>query len=168
MFAGSTRGLKLRLRGQMGVSSRDGTSGWMMLPPLLRLYAVLPVGVETIMPSATASVRNRPPTKTSTIARCGSLPRWMMTSFIACTSPFAEAMLLSPLIRSPEAAKTPTFSRFRSRTLAPLVEPNDFPRTDDQPVSPVSCTSACSSKGDAVLGFSPRTVPLSPTPAPDM
>ncbi|KAG5287027.1 hypothetical protein I7I48_02857 [Histoplasma ohiense] len=59
---GMTSGRKLRLRGQMGVTSNEGTSGWMMLPPLLRLYAVLPVGVEMIIPSATASVRKRPPT----------------------------------------------------------------------------------------------------------
>src|SRR6185436_1770571 len=50
VFAGRTSGLKLRLLGQMGVSSSDATRGWTMLPPLLRLYAVLPVGVEIIIP----------------------------------------------------------------------------------------------------------------------
>ncbi|KAB8349529.1 hypothetical protein FH972_023555 [Carpinus fangiana] len=37
VFAGSTRGRKLKLRGQMGVRSSDETSGWTMLPPLERL-----------------------------------------------------------------------------------------------------------------------------------
>lgn len=83
VFAGSTSGRKLRLRGHTGVSSSDATSGCTMLPPLLRLYAVLPVGVLTIIPSATASVRKRPPTETWTTARCGSAPRWMCTSFMA-------------------------------------------------------------------------------------
>ena len=34
-------------------------------------------------PSATAEVRSRLLTRTSTVRRCGSRPRWRMTSFMA-------------------------------------------------------------------------------------
>jgi hypothetical protein len=69
VLKGRTRGRKLRLLAQIGVRSTEGTRGCTILPPLLRLYAVLPVGVEMIIPSTTASVKYRPPTKMSTIAR---------------------------------------------------------------------------------------------------
>jgi hypothetical protein len=69
VLKGRTRGRKLRLLAQMGVRRTEGTSGCTILPPLLRLYAVLPVGVEMMIPSTTASVKNRPPTKISTTAR---------------------------------------------------------------------------------------------------
>jgi hypothetical protein len=37
--------------GQIGVRRRQATSGCTTLPPPLKLYAVLPVAVETIKPS---------------------------------------------------------------------------------------------------------------------
>ena len=59
VFAGSTTGRKERERGQMGVRRRDETRGCTMQPPLLRLYAVEPVGVLTRNPSAMAVVNVR-------------------------------------------------------------------------------------------------------------
>lgn len=52
-------GLKLRLWGHTGVSSIAGTLGCTMLPPAATLYAVLPVGVASIMPSAWAGEEGR-------------------------------------------------------------------------------------------------------------
>ena len=68
----------------------------------------------------------------------------------------------------PVAEWMETLSRLRSKTLAPLVDPNDFPRIDDQPVSPVTGASAFSFKGEEAVGFSSRVLPRFPTPAPDM
>ena len=58
--AGKTRGRNDRLRGQIGVRRSAGTVGWIIDPPDDNEYAVDPVGVLTSIPSATASVRNRP------------------------------------------------------------------------------------------------------------
>lgn len=46
-----------------------------MLPPALREYAVEPVGVEIMRPSATASVRMRPEMEMVRCVRCGEAPR---------------------------------------------------------------------------------------------
>jgi len=62
VLAGNTNGLNDNDRGEIGVSNKDETRGCTMLPPALREYAVDPVGVETSIPSATASVKNLPPT----------------------------------------------------------------------------------------------------------
>ena len=48
---GSTRGLKLRLRGQIGVRSKACTEGCTIGPPHEREYAVEPVGVDSMRPS---------------------------------------------------------------------------------------------------------------------
>jgi hypothetical protein len=48
---GSTSGLKLRLRGQIGVRSKACTEGCMIGPPHEREYAVEPVGVDRMRPS---------------------------------------------------------------------------------------------------------------------
>lgn len=48
---GSTSGLKLRLRGQIGVRSRACTEGCTIGPPHEREYAVEPVGVDRMRPS---------------------------------------------------------------------------------------------------------------------
>jgi hypothetical protein len=53
---GKTSGLKERLRGEIGVRSTAGVVGCTMGPPAEREYAVEPVGVDTMIPSLTASV----------------------------------------------------------------------------------------------------------------
>ena len=51
---GGPRGAHLKDRewGQMGVNRMAGTLGWTMEPPAATEYAVLPVGVASITPSA--------------------------------------------------------------------------------------------------------------------
>jgi hypothetical protein len=46
------RGRKDRLRGQIGVRRIDGWEGWISGPEAEREYAVDPVGVDNINPSA--------------------------------------------------------------------------------------------------------------------
>lgn len=55
-----------------------------MDPPADRLYAVLPVGVLMISPSAMAYVRCRDETDMEIWARCGAAPRWRIISLRAC------------------------------------------------------------------------------------
>lgn len=83
---GNTNGLKLRLLGQMGVRTIALSEGWTIGPPALREYAVDPVGVETISPSPTDSVRCCPSTNVSIVLRCGSRPRCKAISFMTCHS----------------------------------------------------------------------------------
>jgi len=82
VFAGKTNGLNDKLRGQIGVKRRELTKGCTMLPPELSEYAVLPVGVDMIIPSAIADVRKRPSMYTSIMHKCGAAPRWRVTSFM--------------------------------------------------------------------------------------
>jgi len=51
-FPGMTRGLEARVNGQIGLIMMALISGWTAGPPAARLYAVEPVGVETMRPSA--------------------------------------------------------------------------------------------------------------------
>ena len=51
-------GLKERVWGQMGVRRIAGISGWTRDPPADREYAVEPVGVEKMHPSAWTTVRS--------------------------------------------------------------------------------------------------------------
>lgn len=48
---GKTRGLKDKLRGQIGLKTSALKDGWTIGPPADKEYAVDPVGVETIRPS---------------------------------------------------------------------------------------------------------------------
>ena len=48
---GKTRGLKDKLRGQIGLKTSALKDGWTIGPPADREYAVDPVGVETMRPS---------------------------------------------------------------------------------------------------------------------
>jgi hypothetical protein len=48
---GNTSGLKDRLRGHIGVSTRALRDGWTIGPPADSEYAVEPVGVDTMRPS---------------------------------------------------------------------------------------------------------------------
>ena len=91
---GNTRGRNDKLRGQIGVSTIALNEGCTIGPPADSEYAVEPVGVETIRPSQTASVRCCPSTKTSIVFRCGLGPRWSATSFITC-----QPMVTSVTIR---------------------------------------------------------------------
>ena len=102
---GRTSERKERLRGQIGVRSREGMDGCTIGPPHESEYAVEPVGVDKINPSdyriispemdlqrqvlTTASVRCWPSTYASIIFRWGLRPRCSVTSFITCqaTSP---------------------------------------------------------------------------------
>lgn len=52
IITGTTTGLKERVCGHIGVSAMHGTVGDMRDPPAEMLYAVEPVGVLKIMPSA--------------------------------------------------------------------------------------------------------------------
>ena len=81
---GNTRGLNDKLRGQIGVRTIALNEGCTIGPPADSEYAVEPVGVETMRPSQTASVRCCPSTNTSIVFRCGLGPRWSETSFITC------------------------------------------------------------------------------------
>ena len=54
-----------------------------MDPPAESEYAVLPVGVEIMRPSATASVRTRPEMEIVKWVRCGEAPRWRIISLRA-------------------------------------------------------------------------------------
>jgi hypothetical protein len=78
-------------RGQIGVTTRVSTDGCTMGPPADSEYAVDPVGVDMINPSAIASVRYWPSTKHSTAVRWGDLPLCRVSSFITCLSPLAPA-----------------------------------------------------------------------------
>jgi len=52
LVGGRIRGRKERERGQIGVSRMEGWDGWISGPEAEREYAVDPVGVERIRPSA--------------------------------------------------------------------------------------------------------------------
>lgn len=81
---GKTRGRNDKLRGQIGVRTIALNDGCTIGPPADNEYAVEPVGVETMRPSQTASVRCCPSTNTSIVFRCGLGPRWSETSFMTC------------------------------------------------------------------------------------
>lgn len=81
---GNTRGRNDKLRGQIGVRTIALSEGCTIGPPADSEYAVEPVGVETMRPSHTASVRCCPSTNTSIVFRCGLGPRWSETSFMTC------------------------------------------------------------------------------------
>lgn len=83
-FPGRTRERNERLRGHIGVSNSDSTSGWTIGPPDDNEYAVEPVGVDSIKPSDTASVRCCPSTYASMMLRCGLRPLYKATSFMTC------------------------------------------------------------------------------------
>jgi hypothetical protein len=94
LVGGRISGRKERERGHIGVNKIDGCDGWISGPDADREYAVDPVGVDKINPSACyqlvikfggtiASVRNTPSMKMFSIVRCGDLPLWRMTSFMA-------------------------------------------------------------------------------------
>lgn len=74
-------------RGQIGVTTRVSTDGCTIGPPADKEYAVDPVGVDMIKPSAIASVRYWPSTKHSMAVRCGDFPLCNVSSFITCLSP---------------------------------------------------------------------------------
>ena len=59
----------------MGVITRPLTSGWTILPPALSEYAVDPVGVLIMRPSAEVEVRMRPDMDMVRCVRCGEAPR---------------------------------------------------------------------------------------------
>ena len=93
LVGGRISGRKERERGHMGVSRIEGWDGWISGPDADREYAVDPVGVDKINPSACyqldnngkgtiASVRNTPSMKMFSIVRCGDLPLWRITSFM--------------------------------------------------------------------------------------
>lgn len=56
-MGGNIRGRNERLRGQIGVNRIDGWEGWIRGPDAEREYAVEPVGVERMSPSACTLVR---------------------------------------------------------------------------------------------------------------
>ena len=57
VYDGKIMGLKLREWGQIGVKHMTWAALWTMEPPQLRLYAVLPAGVEIKTPSPCITVR---------------------------------------------------------------------------------------------------------------
>lgn len=59
-FSGRIKGLKDKLRGQIGVRRMHLTTGWTMEPPAEREYAVEPVGVAKMRPSAVVRVSRLP------------------------------------------------------------------------------------------------------------
>ena len=65
-MSGRMIGRKESVCAQMAVTRMTGFSGWQREPPAARLYAVLPVGVATQMPSAW------------TVVKCSSSPNISM------------------------------------------------------------------------------------------
>lgn len=59
-FKGRIKGRKDRERGQIGVKRIHFTVGWTIEPPADREYAVEPVGVAKINPSAVVLVKKFP------------------------------------------------------------------------------------------------------------
>mmetsp|Transcript_15090 Transcript_15090/g.37077 ORF Transcript_15090/g.37077 Transcript_15090/m.37077 type:complete len:267 (-) Transcript_15090:752-1552(-) len=80
-LSGSTRGRKDSVWGQIGTKSSPETPGWTMDPPAASEYAVLPVGVDTMTPSARTLVIGLPSMLTSRSMRVELAPRSMTTSF---------------------------------------------------------------------------------------
>mmetsp|Transcript_31631 Transcript_31631/g.79449 ORF Transcript_31631/g.79449 Transcript_31631/m.79449 type:complete len:299 (+) Transcript_31631:422-1318(+) len=79
-LSGSTTGRKDRVCGQMGVMRMAGTLGWTMDPPALTEYAVDPVAVASITPSAWMVVMSWPRSYASILDRNGDGPRSTSTS----------------------------------------------------------------------------------------
>ena len=95
-----------------------------MLPPALSEYAVEPVGVLMMRPSATAEVRCRPEMEIERCVRCGEAPRWRIISLSACRWGGDRVV--------PVGLEMDTRRRFRRRTRAVRVGPREAPRLDGQ------------------------------------
>lgn len=133
---------------------------------------MLPVGVDTSIPSATASVRNRPPTKIEITLRCGARPRCSSTSFIAYMSRVVVDDVVGVgvgvvvVVVGVEGSvdgeeEMPMRSRLRSRILDVRVGPMDLPRIDDQP-------ERVEDESTGLAGVSACSVEPWPATAPDM
>ena len=82
LVAGSMSGLTVRECGQIGVKRVTASSGWTIDPPAAREYAVEPVGVDRIKPSALILASGAPSIVTSRFKRF-SEPPLITTSFNA-------------------------------------------------------------------------------------
>lgn len=98
-----------------------------MLPPALSEYAVDPVGVLIIRPSADVEVSIRPDIEIVRCVRCGEAPRWRMTSLSAWRAVGFFTSLSGEIMA--------TRRRLRRRTRAARVEPSEAPRLGGQPSS---------------------------------
>ena len=109
--AGSTMGRLVSVCEQMGVSTTASMVGNTMGPPADRQYAVEPVGVETMSPSARYAVANWPATETSRLMMRLIADLVMTTSFSATYS-----LSRSPCrtIRAPSIIRSSTRSSSRS------------------------------------------------------
>lgn len=160
----------------MGVRRREETKGCTMLPPLESEYAVEPVGVEMMRPSATARVRGLAAMEMERRVRWGEAPRWIITSlraWVICEAAMGGEELVGRWFVGVFVGEgmTETLSLLRRRTRAVRWVPRAFPRMDDQPsFSDKGDGSAFSSKGAVGGGetCSPRRGPRSPRLAPDM
>lgn len=95
-----------------------------MLPPALREYAVEPVGVLMMRPSAEVEVRMRPDMEIVRWVRCGEAPRWRITSLRACRAGGVIICLSGEVMA--------TRRRLRSRTRAARFGPSEAPRLGGQ------------------------------------
>src|SRR5690349_20885042 len=80
-FEGRTRGRTASVWGQMAVTTIASTPGTTMGPPADIEYAVDPVGVDTMMPSAEYWPTSSPSTETRSLTTRATPPLWTATSF---------------------------------------------------------------------------------------
>ena len=95
-----------------------------MLPPALSEYAVDPVGVLIMRPSAEVDVKMRPDMDIVSCVRCGEAPRWRITSLRACRA--------GGVITALSGDTMATRRRLRRRTRAERVGPREAPRFGGQ------------------------------------
>ena len=95
-----------------------------MLPPALSEYAVDPVGVLIMRPSAEVEVRMRPDMDIVRWVRWGEAPRWRMTSL--------RAWRVGGVMTSLSGDVIATRRRLRRRTRAARVGPREAPRFGGQ------------------------------------
>ena len=80
-WSGMTMCRFVRVKGQIGLSSNERMLGWMMGPPADKEYAVEPVGVEMMRPSARYDVMYWSSTRTSRLTILAGPPLLMTISF---------------------------------------------------------------------------------------
>ena len=97
-----------------------------MLPPAESEYAVLPVGVLMMRPSAEVEVRIRPEMEIVRCVRCGEAPRWRITSFNAWRIGSGVG------VEGGKREVMATRRRLRRRTRAQRAGPREGPRFGGQ------------------------------------
>lgn len=131
-----------------------------MLPPALSEYAVDPVGVLIMRPSAEVDVRIRPDIEIVRCVRWGEAPRWRMTSL--------RAWRAVGFLTCPSGEIIATRRRLRSRTRAARVGPSEAPRLGGQPSFDSIGWVAFWEMGGEDAAFSGESMECRDEGAPDM